>query len=139
MTVKWKPGDKVVRRNTPWKPGGPHGPPEFGVVVHCWFSEEIQGYDTYVAFFGDAFPDGTPEEGTPYILRYGAGSLEAYEKAVCLVTNPSNTFCGKHTDKPLKGKWENGELPCSGCLAVCKAIGTLSNRLPVDLEEPEDT
>jgi hypothetical protein len=28
------------------------GGPEFGVVVHCWTSEEIGGYDCYVAFFG---------------------------------------------------------------------------------------
>lgn len=48
--------------------------PELGVIVHCWFDEEIGEHDCYVAFFGLAFPDGKPAE-KPYILRYAAGSL----------------------------------------------------------------
>ncbi|MDT8760412.1 hypothetical protein MZO42_17050 [Sphingomonas psychrotolerans] len=47
---------------------------EFGVVVHCWRDEEIGMYDCYVAFFGDQFADGEPEE-KPYVLRYAATSL----------------------------------------------------------------
>ncbi len=47
---------------------------EDGVVVHCWFDAEIGFHDCYVAFFGDAIPDGQPSE-RPYILRYAATSL----------------------------------------------------------------
>jgi hypothetical protein len=49
---------------------------EFGVVVHCWLSDEIGMFDCYVAFFGDQFPDGQPTE-KPYVLRYAARSLTA--------------------------------------------------------------
>ena len=48
--------------------------PGFGIVVHCWMSEEIGGYDCYVAFFGNEFPSGPPKQ-LPYILRYAASSL----------------------------------------------------------------
>ena len=48
--------------------------PEFGIVVHCWLSDEIDMFDCYVAFFGDRFPDGPPTE-KPYVLRYAARSL----------------------------------------------------------------
>jgi len=48
---------------------------EYGVVVHCWWDEEIDGYDCYVAFFGEkGHPDAAPEE-KPYILRYASTSL----------------------------------------------------------------
>ena len=47
---------------------------EFGVVVHCWMSDEIGGYDCYVAFFGNEFPNGRPKQ-KPYVLRYAASSL----------------------------------------------------------------
>ncbi len=50
--------------------------PEYGVVVHCWDDAEICGYDCYVAFFGEAFPEGKPAE-KPYVLRYAAVSLTA--------------------------------------------------------------
>jgi hypothetical protein len=50
------------------------GGPELGVIVHCWMSEEIGGYDCYVAFFGNEFPSGCPKE-KPYVLRYAASSL----------------------------------------------------------------
>jgi hypothetical protein len=50
------------------------GKSEFGVVVHCWVSEEIGGYDCYVAFFGNEFPGGAPQR-KPYVLRYAAFSL----------------------------------------------------------------
>jgi len=55
------------------------GGPEFGVVVHCWMSEEIGGYDCYVAFFGSEFPSGTPRT-KPYILRYAASSLNVIKE-----------------------------------------------------------
>jgi len=51
---------------------------EYGIIVHCWYSEEIDDYDCYVAFYGTSFPD----EKTyckPYILRYGITSLEILE------------------------------------------------------------
>lgn len=48
--------------------------PEFGIVVHCWMDDEIGMFDCYVAFFGDALPDGKPS-GKPYVLRYAATSL----------------------------------------------------------------
>ena len=47
---------------------------EFGVVAHCWLDEEMGAYDCYIAFFGDAFPVGKPNE-KPYILRYAAVGL----------------------------------------------------------------
>jgi hypothetical protein len=50
------------------------GQSEFGVVVHCWMSEEIGVYDCYVAFFGNEFPSGPPKQ-KPYVLRYAALSL----------------------------------------------------------------
>ncbi|MEM6422258.1 MAG: hypothetical protein AAF698_06685 [Pseudomonadota bacterium] len=52
--------------------------PEFGVVVHCWMSEQIHAWDCYVAFFGDTLPVGEPKE-RPYVLRYAATSLVALE------------------------------------------------------------
>jgi hypothetical protein len=48
--------------------------PEYGVVIHCWHDAEICGYDCYVAFFGEAFPEGKLAE-KPYVLRYAAVSL----------------------------------------------------------------
>jgi hypothetical protein len=51
------------------------GRPEYGVVVHCWANDEIGGmHDCYVAFFGDQFPAGAPDQ-KPYVLRYAANSL----------------------------------------------------------------
>ena len=54
---------------------------EDGVVVHCWYSDEIFGFDCYVAFFGSAIPDGKPKE-KPYVLRYAATSLTVIPAAV---------------------------------------------------------
>jgi hypothetical protein len=48
---------------------------EYGVVVHCWFDDDIQTYDCYVAFFGNAQPVNAPTE-KPYILRYASTSLK---------------------------------------------------------------
>lgn len=49
---------------------------EYGVVVHCWFEEEIDGWDCYITFFGKKPPTtGKPDE-LPYVLRYSAQSLE---------------------------------------------------------------
>jgi hypothetical protein len=47
---------------------------EDGVVVHCWLSEEMAVHDCYVAFFGQAIPEGQPAV-KPYILRYASTSL----------------------------------------------------------------
>src|SRR5262245_35033789 len=55
------------------------GGPEFGVVVHCWMSEEIGGYDCYVAFLSGEFPSG-PLKTKPYILRYAASSLKVIKE-----------------------------------------------------------
>ncbi|PZU75438.1 MAG: hypothetical protein DI531_05200 [Brevundimonas sp.] len=51
---------------------------EDGVVVHCWFDPEIGAYDCYVAFFGDAIPEGKPPV-KPYVLRYASTSLSGME------------------------------------------------------------
>ena len=62
------PGTKVIYD------GLVEGGPEYGIVVHCWLSEEIRQYDCYVAFFGGEYPQGKPDQ-TPYVLRYAATSL----------------------------------------------------------------
>lgn len=54
------------------------GQPEYGVVVHCWFDDECDGYDCYIAFFGPAEPLGKPPR-RPYVLRYFASSLEVVD------------------------------------------------------------
>jgi len=59
--------------------GNVEGGPEFGIVVHCWMSEEIGGYDCYVAFFGGELPSG-PAKSKPYILRYAASSLKVIKE-----------------------------------------------------------
>lgn len=48
---------------------------EYGIVVHCWYSDEIYDYDCYVAFYGSSFPD-SQTDCRPYILRYATVSLE---------------------------------------------------------------
>jgi hypothetical protein len=67
------PMDVFLRIGTKVRYDG-SGRPEFGVVVSCWMSEDIGGYDGYVAFFGNEFPSGPPKQ-RPYILRYAASSL----------------------------------------------------------------
>jgi hypothetical protein len=52
-----------------------NGKSEFGVVVHCWMDEEVRAYDCYIAFFGDSFPTGQPEQ-KPYVLRYFSKTLK---------------------------------------------------------------
>jgi len=59
--------------------GNVEGGPELGVVVHCWMSEEIGGYDCYVAFFGSELPSGRPKT-KPYVLRYAASSLKVIKE-----------------------------------------------------------
>ncbi len=55
------------------------GGPEYGVVIHCWLNEEIDGgSDCYVAFFGNERPTGRPDE-KPYVLRYASTSLTAID------------------------------------------------------------
>lgn len=51
---------------------------EDGVVVHCWFDDEMGAHDCYVAFFGDAIPGGKPAV-KPYVLRYASTSLVVIE------------------------------------------------------------
>jgi len=51
---------------------------EDGVVVHCWFDDEIHAHDCYVAFFGDVIPEGKPSV-KPYVLRYASTSLVVIE------------------------------------------------------------
>ncbi|WP_439472027.1 hypothetical protein [Brevundimonas sp.] len=68
------PGTRV--RLDSYVNGGDLLTPEFGIVVHCGFSEEMGMFDCYAAFFGDAFPDGPPTE-KPYVLQYAARSLTA--------------------------------------------------------------
>ena len=48
---------------------------EVGIVIHTWLDAEMQCADCYVAFFGQSFPAGKPDE-IPYVLRYLATSLE---------------------------------------------------------------
>ena len=50
------------------------GGPEFGVVIHSWYDDEIDAYDCYVAFLGNEQPTGKPTE-KPYVLRYASTSL----------------------------------------------------------------
>lgn len=52
--------------------------PEYGIVIYCWLSEEIGGYDCYIAFFGDQLPSGE-SVGMPYVLRYASTSLIALD------------------------------------------------------------
>ena len=61
---------------TPVRYDGMEDGPEYGVVVYCWFDDEIQAHDCYVAFFGNKQPSGKPTE-KPYILRYASTSLFA--------------------------------------------------------------
>ena len=65
------PGTKVRYHGLAEEDGGP----EVGLVIHCWMSDEFNGYDCYVAFFGRSFPEGQPTE-IPYVLRYASTSLE---------------------------------------------------------------
>lgn len=52
--------------------------PEVGIVVHCWYNDELDIYDCYVAFFGTEYPVSEPK-GKPYVLRYAALSLDVLE------------------------------------------------------------
>ncbi len=69
------PPGTAVRYN-----GHEEGGPEYGIVVHCWFDDEIGAHDCYVAFFGDKQPMGEPAE-KPYILRYASTSLRVINTA----------------------------------------------------------
>ncbi|MBV1689678.1 hypothetical protein KRR38_18810 [Novosphingobium sp. G106] len=66
------PGTKV-RRDAVWN-DDEHPTSEFGIVVHCWFDDEMGMFDCYIAFFGQVFPEGKPAE-MPYILRYAVRGL----------------------------------------------------------------
>jgi len=64
--MEFTPGDRVVFRGT--------GEPECGIII-CTWTDQHGDQHCYIAFFGDKFPEGEPEE-KPYVLRYYAGSLE---------------------------------------------------------------
>lgn len=51
---------------------------EYGIVVYCWYSQEILDFDCYIAFFGTSFPSKNTD-CRPYIFRYAAVSLEILE------------------------------------------------------------
>lgn len=50
---------------------------EVGIVIHTWPDAEMRCDDCYVAFFGQSFPAGKPDE-IPYVLRYLATTLEIF-------------------------------------------------------------
>jgi hypothetical protein len=61
------PGQRVKHRGTG----------EVGVVVCAW-RDASGDVDAYVAFLGQAFPEGEPSN-KPYLLRYYESSLEVLE------------------------------------------------------------
>lgn len=48
--------------------------PEYGIMVHCWLDPVMGLYDCLFASFGDALPDGCPED-RPGIFQYTAASF----------------------------------------------------------------
>lgn len=48
---------------------------EFGVIVYAWWDDFMQEIDCYIAFHGETFLQGVPEE-KPYVLRYYLFGLE---------------------------------------------------------------
>jgi hypothetical protein len=72
------PGTKV-RRDALWN--GQQEVSEYGVVIHCWRSEELGGmHDCIVAFFGEHPPPAGQPEEQPYVLRYAAVSLQVLDR-----------------------------------------------------------
>jgi hypothetical protein len=69
---------QFIQAGTPVKFDGVETGPEYGVVVHCWYDDEIQDWDCYVAFFGAAMPTGKPSD--VYVLRYASISLDVLER-----------------------------------------------------------
>ena len=75
-----QPGTYVRRGSLSFDADG-EIPAEYGVVVYCWGSSEIDTYDCYVAFYGYSMPDKTEElENVPYVLRYASTSLTVVDK-----------------------------------------------------------
>jgi hypothetical protein len=70
---RYLPPGTRVRHDVYWN-DDEHLSSEFGVVVHCWFDDEMGLFDCYIAFFGDALPSDKPAE-KPYILRYATVGL----------------------------------------------------------------
>lgn len=64
-----KIGQRVKYRGT--------GNDEVGIVVWVW-SDKLGDMDTYVAFFGDSYPEGEPSR-SPYVLRYYETSLDVID------------------------------------------------------------
>ena len=48
---------------------------EVGVIVYAWWDDFMQEIDCYIAFHGETFLQGVPEE-KPYVLRYYLFGLE---------------------------------------------------------------
>ena len=76
MNTEIKIGSKIRRRFNCDDDGAFET--EVGVVVHIWRDPETNLDDAYIAFFGQNFPEGVPDE-KPYILRYFVGGLELVE------------------------------------------------------------
>lgn len=76
-----EPNDRFIPPGTRVRLAPSNGKIEYGVVVHCWFDEEIQMFDCYTAFFGTAQVVGKPDDA-PYVLRYAAVSLDVIEPEV---------------------------------------------------------
>ena len=70
--------DRLLPPGTRVRYDGFEDEPEYGIVVHSWFNDEIGAFDCYVAFFGAAMPTGAPEQ-KPYVLRYASTSLVVVE------------------------------------------------------------
>ena len=86
LKTQWRTmADEITSKDQYLQPGTcvrydglAEGGPEYGVVVHCWLNNEIDGFDCYVAFFGSKLPKDKPQQ-LPYILRYASSSLTVVE------------------------------------------------------------
>lgn len=71
-------GSKVSYRSNR---GEPDEQVEVGVVIHICLSDNGIDDDAYIAFFGETFPDGPPQEEI-YVLRYYVGNLELIDGSI---------------------------------------------------------
>ena len=58
--------------------------------------------------------DSTPEQRVEIeqaVMNFTIAQLQR----VCLVTDPGLTYCGGHTNDPVKTHWEDGERHCLEC------------------------
>lgn len=65
--MKFQMGQKVKLKSTQ----------EVGIILCIWENEQGDA-DTYVAFFGEKFPEGEPEK-KPYVLHSYESSLVSME------------------------------------------------------------